>query len=114
MSLGTAEGFLPDTHSLSPVVGDLLPPCPTPLRNPVLRNTLARVMTEQACRRENIDMLNLLAEHERMVDNEKVLGTPVVSITRTDGPTVNLKRKVSCSYVVPSEPAVNRRSWRPG
>ncbi len=35
----------------------------TPLRNPVLRRTLSRVVTiEQACRREGIDMASLLSE----------------------------------------------------
>ena len=57
----------------------------TPLRNPVLRKTLARVITiEQACRRENLDMTALLQDLERLLVNEKVIVTPLVSITRTD------------------------------
>jgi hypothetical protein len=57
----------------------------TPLRNPVLRNTLARVITiEQACRRENIDMSNLLRELEQLSVNETAIATPLVSITRLE------------------------------
>jgi len=57
----------------------------TPLRNPVLRKTLARVITiEQACRRENLEMETLLRDLERLLVNEKLIATPLVSITRTD------------------------------
>jgi hypothetical protein len=35
----------------------------SPLRNPVLRKTMARAITiEQACRREGIDLADLLGE----------------------------------------------------
>ncbi|HEY5445792.1 MAG TPA: DUF1858 domain-containing protein, partial [Pyrinomonadaceae bacterium] len=62
----------------------------TPLRNPVLRNTLARVITiEQACRRENIDMSNLLRELEQLSVNETAIATPLVSITRLEQSQVN-------------------------
>jgi hypothetical protein len=38
----------------------------TPLRNPVLRKTMARVITiEQACRRERVDLSDLLGELSR-------------------------------------------------
>jgi uncharacterized protein involved in response to NO len=40
----------------------------TPLRNPVLRKTMARVITiEQACRREGIDLAELLHELQQMI-----------------------------------------------
>lgn len=57
----------------------------TPLRNPVLRKTMARVITiEQACRREGVDSNDLLNELEQMVLVEKVNAAPLVSITRVD------------------------------
>jgi uncharacterized protein involved in response to NO len=57
----------------------------TPLRNPVLRNTLARVITiEQACRRENLNLTNLLHELEQLSVNEEVTAAPLVPITRVD------------------------------
>lgn len=57
----------------------------TPLRNPVLRKTMARVITiEQACRREGVDLTNLLNELEQMVANEKLNSAQLVSITGID------------------------------
>lgn len=57
----------------------------TPLRNPVLRKTMARVITiEQACRREDVDLTELLNELEQMVVDERVSSAPLVSITRMD------------------------------
>jgi len=57
----------------------------TPLRNPVLRKTMARVITiEQACRREGVDLTGLLDELEQMVLNERANSVPLVSITRTN------------------------------
>lgn len=54
----------------------------TPLRNPVLRKTMAHVVTiEQACRREGIDMPELLSELEA-VAKTSVGSRPLVSITR--------------------------------
>jgi uncharacterized protein involved in response to NO len=54
----------------------------TPLRNPVLRKTMARVITiEQACRREGVNLSDLLDELEQMVGNDKVDSVPLVSIT---------------------------------
>ena len=54
----------------------------TPLRNPVLRKTMARAITiEQACRREGVDQSELLRELRQMT--ESVAQAPVVSITRT-------------------------------
>ena len=53
----------------------------TPLRNPVLRKTMARAITiEQACRRENVDMTDLLGELKMMRENT----SPLVAITRMD------------------------------
>ncbi|HEX6283925.1 MAG TPA: DUF1858 domain-containing protein, partial [Pyrinomonadaceae bacterium] len=68
----TVSSIAPDTR-----VGDVLNRYPqsldvfikhgfTPLSNPVLRRTLAQVITvEQACRREGVDMNVLLAELQR-------------------------------------------------
>jgi hypothetical protein len=57
----------------------------TPLRNPILRKTMARVITiEQACRREGVDLTELLNELHQMVVDEKVHSAPLVSITRTN------------------------------
>ncbi len=57
----------------------------TPLRNPVLRKTMARVITiEQACRREGVDSNELLNELEHMVVDEKVNSAQLVSITGID------------------------------
>ncbi len=57
----------------------------TPLRNPVLRKTMARVITiEQACRREGLDLTDLLNELEQMELDEKGNSAPLVSITRID------------------------------
>lgn len=56
----------------------------TPLGNPVLRKTMARVVTiEQACRREGVDLAELLAEL-RQVEIADKLANPelVVPITR--------------------------------
>ena len=56
----------------------------TPPRNPVLRKTVARVITiEQACRREGVDLTGLLDELGQIVD-EKVHSAPLVLITRTN------------------------------
>jgi len=53
----------------------------TPLRNPVLRKTMARAITiEQACRRENVDMTDLIGELKMMRENT----SPLVAITRMD------------------------------
>ncbi|MGH9874969.1 MAG: DUF1858 domain-containing protein [Pyrinomonadaceae bacterium] len=57
----------------------------TPLRNPVLRKTMARAITiEQACRREGVDMKDLLGELKQMRADANVNSTPLVSITRLD------------------------------
>ena len=54
----------------------------TPLRNAVLRKTMARVITiEQACRREGVDLSDLLSELEQMVVDENVNSARLVSIT---------------------------------
>src|SRR5437764_14402565 len=64
----------------------------TPLRNPVLRKTMARVITiEQACRREGIDSTELLNELEQMKLNERANSAPLVSITRTNQAQLVLK-----------------------
>lgn len=56
----------------------------TPLRNPVLRQTMARAITiEQACRREDVDMNELLDELRRLQETSNG-STPLVSITRMD------------------------------
>jgi hypothetical protein len=53
----------------------------TPLRNPVLRKTMARAITiEQACRRENVDMTDLISELKMMRGDT----SPLVAITRMD------------------------------
>jgi len=100
----TAEAFLPDVVKRYPAtritpstrVGDVLARYPqsleifvrrgfTPLRNPVLRKTMARVITiEQACRREDVDLTELLNELEHMVGDEKVNPAQLVAITRID------------------------------
>jgi uncharacterized protein involved in response to NO len=55
----------------------------TPLRNPVLRKTMARAITiEQACRREGVDLNDLLRELRQMGDNDRGSSSPLVSITR--------------------------------
>ena len=57
----------------------------TPLRNPVLRKTMARVITiEQACRREGVDLTGFLDELEQFVLNERASSVPLVSITGTN------------------------------
>jgi hypothetical protein len=57
----------------------------TPLRNAVLRKTMARVITiEQACRREGVDLTDLLNELEQMAADEKVNAAQFVSITLID------------------------------
>ena len=57
----------------------------TPLRNAVLRKTMAHVITiEQACRREGVDLTDLLNELEQMAVDEKVNSTQFVSITGID------------------------------
>ena len=54
-----------------------------PLRNPVLRKTLARAITiEQACRRESVDMNELLNELTDLRGETPLSSTPLVSITR--------------------------------
>ena len=51
----------------------------------VLRKTMARVITiEQACRREGVDLTELLNELEQLVVDEKLNSAPLVSITRTN------------------------------
>jgi hypothetical protein len=61
----------------------------TPLRNPVLRKTMARVITiEQACRREGVDMNELLNDLIQVRGETGLSSTPLVSITselRPDG-----------------------------
>jgi uncharacterized protein involved in response to NO len=58
----------------------------TPLRNPVLRKTMARVITiEQACRREGVDMSELLRELNTMAKTS-VDSRPLVSITKVKEP----------------------------
>jgi hypothetical protein len=55
----------------------------TPLRNPVLRKTLARAITvEQACRREGVNLSELLGELRQMAEHERAVSQPLVSITR--------------------------------
>ena len=57
----------------------------TPLRNPVLRKTMARVITiEQACRREGVDLTQLLSELNQFIVDETTPSAPLVSITRTN------------------------------
>ena len=54
----------------------------TPLRNPVLRKTMARVITiEQACRREGVDVSELMKEL-KVVAQASVGSRPLVSITK--------------------------------
>lgn len=54
----------------------------TPLRNPVLRRTMARVVTlEQACRREGVNLIELLSEL-RSIEASKQPSQVVVPITR--------------------------------
>lgn len=54
----------------------------TPLRNPVLRRTMARAITiEQACRRGGVDLSELLKRLRDMTEAE--FSEPLVSITRT-------------------------------
>ncbi len=44
------------------------------LRNPVLRKTMARVITiEQACRREGVDLIGLLDELEQLTDGDRLV-----------------------------------------
>jgi len=56
----------------------------TPLSNPVLRRTMARVITiEQACRREGVNLAGLLAELRSVEISDKPANSePVVPITR--------------------------------
>ena len=52
------------------------------LRNPVLRKTMARVITiEQACRREGVDLARLLAELKALANLNRVEPALLVSIT---------------------------------
>ena len=86
-TLGVALDITPKTK-----VGDVLAHYPqslevflrhgfTPLRNPVLRKTMARAITiEQACRRENVDMADLIDELKTTRENT----SPLVAITRMD------------------------------
>jgi uncharacterized protein involved in response to NO len=55
-----------------------------PLANPVLRKTMARVVTiEQACRREGVDLTELLAELQNVeISDQPANSEPVVPITR--------------------------------
>lgn len=94
MMLQSSQGF-----QISPAVrvGEVLERYPqslevfvrhgfTPLRNPVLRKTMARVITiEQACRREGVDMSELLRELNSMAVTE-VGSRPLVSITKLKEP----------------------------
>jgi uncharacterized protein involved in response to NO len=58
----------------------------TPLRNPVLRKTMARVITiEQACRREGVEMSELLRELNTIAETSVGSG-PLVSITKLKEP----------------------------
>jgi Domain of unknown function (DUF1858)./NnrS protein. len=58
----------------------------TPLRNPVLRKTMARAITiEQACRREGVDMSELLRELNTMAETS-IGSRPLVSITKLKEP----------------------------
>jgi hypothetical protein len=55
----------------------------TPLSNPLLRKTLARAITiEQACRREDIDITNLIMELKAVAGGAQAIATPPVTITR--------------------------------
>jgi hypothetical protein len=55
----------------------------TLLRNPVLRKTMARAITiEQACRRERVDMNELLNELRQMLGDTNMSSAPLVSISR--------------------------------
>lgn len=55
----------------------------TPLSNGLLRKTLARTITiEQACRREHIDMTNLIMELKAVAEGTQPIATPPVTITR--------------------------------
>jgi hypothetical protein len=59
-----------------------------PLRNPVLRKTMARVITiEQACRREGVDMSELLRELKAMAETSVTLHS-LVSITKLKEPHI--------------------------
>lgn len=60
----------------------------TPLSNPVLRRTMARVVTlEQACRREGVNLAELLAELRSFEISEKATNSEVVApITRVATP----------------------------
>lgn len=55
-----------------------------PLANPVLRKTMARVVTiEQACRREGVNLAELLAELRNVeISDQPANSEPVVPITR--------------------------------
>ncbi len=55
-----------------------------PLANPVLRKTMARVVTiEQACRREGVDLSELLTELRNVETSDVPAGSePIVPITR--------------------------------
>ncbi|HEX7296955.1 MAG TPA: DUF1858 domain-containing protein [Pyrinomonadaceae bacterium] len=90
--------ILTETLDISPKtkVGDVLTQYPqsleiflrhgfTPLSNPVLRKTLARAITiEQACRREDVDMAELIGELKEMADISQVDAQQLVTITRID------------------------------
>ena len=57
------------------------------LRNPVLRKTMARAITiEQACRREGVDLAELLAELKQLAEHDRLEPAPLVSITRINQP----------------------------
>ena len=56
-----------------------------PLRNPVLRKTMARAITiEQACRREGIELTALINDLNGLAETNVVTSTPLISIVRTD------------------------------
>ena len=63
----------------------------TPLRNPVLRKTMARAVTiEQACRREGIALDQLLCELTNLAKNDLAASSPLVSIGRDRPLTIAL------------------------
>jgi hypothetical protein len=104
MILGVSLRLLPHAYGLrgssrrtpNTKVGDVLACYPqsleifvrrgfTPLRNPVLRKTMARAITiEQACRREGVDLDDLLRELRQIADNNRGSSSPLVSITRIE------------------------------
>lgn len=56
----------------------------TPLSNPVLRQTMARVVTvEQACRREGVDLNSLMTDLQVIADGQFEPPTNLIGITRS-------------------------------